>query len=355
MIVDVSLNPVLGDEELKVRMGEPWRSGRIPSLLGTRHQAPFDEVAVPLEEAGDPAAVSRVLADRGVDLAVVTPLSRGLMPNPQHAAAIVRATNEWVAEEWLPAGDGKFVASLRVPLTDVAASLAEIERYAGDERFVQLAVPLRAYLPFGDDFYFPIWSAAAELGLPVCVLDDYSTVVEHPETPVGMVRYFSEKHALRPFAGIVQLSSMITSGLFDRLPELRVIVGDGGLDLSRPMFWRIDRDWRQSRVEIPWVERPPSDYLPDHVRFVTQPEDGLTDGVQLEEDLLRITRAEQLLLFGSHYPYWDNQDARTALGGWDEGIRKRVFSENALEWIPRLRAHAQAQAPARAGADEAGR
>jgi predicted TIM-barrel fold metal-dependent hydrolase len=352
MIVDVSLHPILGDEELKRRMGEPWRSGRIPELLGTRHQAPFDEVVVPAAEAGDPAAVSRTLVERGVDIAIVTPLSRGLLPNPQQAAAVVRATNEWVAECWLPEGDGRFVGSLRVPVTDVAASLAEIEKWEGDERFVQLAVPLRAFLPFGDDFYFPIWQAAAELGLPVCVFDDYSTVVEHAETPVGMVRYYSEKHALRPFAGIVQLASMITSGVFDRLPGLRVIIGDGGLDLARPMFWRIDRDWRQSRVEIPWVERAPIEYLPDHVRFVTQPEDGLTDGVRLEEDLLRITEAERLLVFGSHYPFWDDLDPRTAMAGWDEGTRERVLSSNAFEWIPRLQA--QASGVARAGHEARG-
>lgn len=343
MIIDASLNPVLDDAELKLRMGEPWRSGRIPQLLGTRHQAPFDEILVPLDEAGDPEAVSGVLAETGVDLAIVTPRARGLLPNPQHGAAVVRATNEWVAERWLPEGDGRFVGSLRVPVTDVASSLAELERWGGDERFVQVVVPLRAYLPFGDDFYFPIWQAATELGLPICVLDDYSTVVEHAETPVGMVRYFSEKHALRPFAGIVQISSLITSGVFDRLPDLRFVMADGGLDLARPMFWRIDRDWKQSRVEIPWVERAPIEYLPDHVRFVTQPEDGLTDGVHLEDDLLRITDADRLLLFGSHYPYWDYTDPRTALDGWAEGIRARIMSENVCAWIPRLRSHVEAR------------
>jgi predicted TIM-barrel fold metal-dependent hydrolase len=338
MIVDASLHPILGDDELKRRMGEPWRSGRIPHLLGTRHQAPFDEVVVPLEEAADPAATARVLEERGVDVAIVTPLARGLMPNPQHGAAIVRATNDWVAEEWLPAGDGRFAGSLRVLVTDPSTALAEIERWSGDERFVQIAVPLRAYLPFGDDLYFPIWEAAAELGLPVAIFDDYATVTEHMETPVGMVRYFSEKHALRPFAAIVQVASLITSGVFDRLPNLRVIVGDGGLDLARPMFWRVDRDWRQSRVEIPWVERPPTDYLPDHVRFVTQPEDARTDGLRLEEDLVRILDAERMLLYGSHYPYWDDQDARTTMADWSADVRARVLAENALEWIPRLRA-----------------
>jgi hypothetical protein len=87
--------------------------------------------------------------------------------------------------------------------------------------------------------------------------------------------------------------------------------------------------------------------LPDHFRFVTQPEDGLTDGRRLEEDLVRITDSERLLLFGSHYPYWDNMDARTVMAGWDESIRTRVLSENALNWIPRLHARATAASKGR--------
>jgi hypothetical protein len=106
------------------------------------------------------------------------------------------------------------------------------------------------------------------------------------------------------------------------------------------MFWRIDRDWKQSRVEIPWVERPPTDYLPDHVRFMTQPEDARSDGVKLEEELVRILDAERMLIYGSHYPFWDDQDARTVMSDWSADIRGRILSANALDWIPRLRAFA---------------
>ena len=116
------------------------------------------------------------------------------------------AANAWVAERWLDA-DPRYAGSLRVCVTDVPSALTEIERWAGDPRFVQLVVPLRAFQPYGDEGYFPIWQAAVEHDLPVAIFDDDATVVEHHETPVGALRYFSEKHALRPFAGIVHLAS----------------------------------------------------------------------------------------------------------------------------------------------------
>lgn len=342
MIIDVSVHPTLGDEELRRQLGAPWNKARLPHLLGTRYEPPFAELVAPLDRTGDPQTVSDALfVEQGIDAAIVTPMTRGLLPNPQQAAAVAHATNSWVAERWLPfhGEAGRFLGSIRLAVTDVAAAVTEIETWADHERFVQLAVPLRTFLPYGDEFYFPIWRAAAERGFPVCVYDDASNVVENYETPVGAMRYFTEKHAVRPLAGIVHLSSLITSGVFDRLPDLQFVMGDGGVDLSRPMFWRIDRDWRQGRVEVPWVEKLPSLYLADHVRFVSQPEDGRSDGRSVDEDLVRISDSEQLLLFGSHYPYWDYTDARAALQGWPEETRDKVLARNALEALPRIAAN----------------
>jgi len=340
MIVDASVNPVIGDKELRHQLGSPWGTSRLPPALSTRYEPPFDELAVPPDRAGDSAAAAELLFGKegGVDAAVVTPMTRGLLPNPQQAAAVAHAVNTWVAEQWLacPEADGRFTGSIRVSVIDVATALEEIESWVDDPRFVQIAVPLRVFLPYGDDFYFPIWRAAAELDLPVCIYDDGANVVEHPETPIGPVRFFAEKHAIKPLAAIVHLSSFITAGVFERLPGLRVVVGDGGVDVARPMFWRIDRDWRQGRSEIPWVERPPSSYLREHIRFISQPEDARPDGRRLDDDLMRIVDAENLVLFGSHYPYWDYVEPTSALSDWPEAVRKRILAENTLEFTPRL-------------------
>lgn len=295
-----------------------------------------------MEESGSPEATAdRLFVESNVSVAILSPLTRGLVPNPQMAAAIAHATNSWVVDRWFesPHAKGRFVSTIRISVTNVGAALTEIELWADDPRFVAIAVPLRAFLPYGDDFYFPIWTAAVELNMPIFIFDDNAATVEHPETPVGPLMYLAEKHTLRPMASVVHLSSLITSGVFDRLPDLRVVVGDGGVDVARPMFWRIDRDWRQGRVEIPWVERLPSLYLLDHIRFVSQPEDGTVDGETLDDDLVRISDAEHLVLYGSHFPFWNFLPAETALGGLSRLARERIFSGNALEVVPRLAFH----------------
>jgi uncharacterized protein len=339
LIIDASIHPLVDDAELARLVGQPWAGGRFPHLLGSRYEAPFPELVVSPGQASDPDAVAALMLHEGkVDFALLAPLGRGLLPNPQQSAAVARAINASLAERWLscPTADGRFVGSIRLPVTDVAAALTEIEDWADDRRFVQVVVPLRTFLPYGDDFYLPIWRAASERNLPVCIDDDLAAAAEHAETPIGRPRYFAERFALEQFAGFVHLSSLIASGVFDRLPELRFVFGDGGIDLARPLLWRLDKDWRSGRVEVPWVQRAPSEYVREHIRFVSQPGDCTVDGKQLDDDLIRISEAQNLVLFGSGYPNWTSSNGTHALAGWPAQARERVLGQNALEAIPRL-------------------
>jgi predicted TIM-barrel fold metal-dependent hydrolase len=250
-----------------------------------------------------------------------------------------------VADRFLSrTGDaGRFAGSIRLPVTNVPAALEEIRTWADDPRFVQVSVPMRTFVPYGDDTYLPVWEAAAELGLSVAVYDDYATGVAHPESPVGAVRYFAEKFAATPFSDIIHLTALITCGTFDRVPDLRFIFADASVDLARVMLWRLEKDWRSGRVEIPWVERIPSQYAAPHLRFVTHPEDGVGDGEHVSADLLGLSDAEHLVLFGSHFPYWDAMDAKTVLDQWPAHLHERVLSQNALEVMPRLAHYLRSQ------------
>ena len=43
------------------------------------------------------------------------------------------------------------------------------------------------------------------------------------------------------------------------------------------MLWRLDTNWRALRVEVPWLERKPSEVAREHISFSTQPLEH-TDG-----------------------------------------------------------------------------
>src|SRR5205823_3258876 len=76
--------------------------------------------------------------------------------NPYFSAAVASAINDWLRSEWLDR-DPRLRASLAVCTLDVAGAVAEIERVAGDRRFVQVLLPVRADAPYGNVRYHPLY------------------------------------------------------------------------------------------------------------------------------------------------------------------------------------------------------
>jgi hypothetical protein len=64
------------------------------------------------------------------------------------ARAFARAVNDWIAAEWLDR-DPRLRASIVVPLQNVEFAVDEIERCAGDPRFVQVPVLAMGETPLG--------------------------------------------------------------------------------------------------------------------------------------------------------------------------------------------------------------
>jgi predicted TIM-barrel fold metal-dependent hydrolase len=336
MVIDCSVHPVVTDEHYGETVGPPWNFRKFPKLLGDRYGAPFDQLDTSIEEASSPSALAgRVLQD--VDYAILTPSARGYYPNPQQAAAVAGAANRLLHEEWLdePEASGRYLGSIRVALNDAGVAVREIEKWADDDRFVQIVVPARALGTFGEQRFFPIWKAAAELGLVVYVHDDLGTLAEAPLTQVGYPSFFAEAHAVRPMAGIVQLTSLIIAGVFERLPNLRVVFGDVSVHAARSLVVRTDKDWRSDRLEVPWVTDEPTTYFERHVRFATQPEDQISPHGELAEGGIG-GDSSALTVYGSRRPYWDSVEVDAVVPDWSADARERCLAGNALEFYPRL-------------------
>src|SRR5262245_10333614 len=73
-------------------------------------------------------------------------------------AAFARASNDWIRREWLDK-DPRLRASVVLPIQSPARSVEEIERLAGDHRFVQVLVLAMGEAPLGKSRYWPIYEA----------------------------------------------------------------------------------------------------------------------------------------------------------------------------------------------------
>src|SRR3954464_10007703 len=282
----------------------------------------------------DPAFTAQQLLDtNGISRAVLIGgevLGLGAMPDPDAAAMIASAYNDWLADTWLGA-DERYRGNLVVGAQDPLLAAREIRRAGRDERFVAVLLPLTTIL-MGPRHYHPIYEAAAELGLPVTV---------HPNSGEGIFRtspsmagaaptYYAEWHTGLSQVFQANVISLVCHGVFERFPGLKVIMTEGGLGWIPDVIWRLDKNVRGLRDEVPWVKRLPSEYVVDHVRFTTQPLPEPKRRHHLHV-LFEIARADRTLMFSSDYPHWDFDDPRHALTARPAESRQRVKVDNAVE------------------------
>ncbi len=258
------------------------------------------------------------------------------MPDPDAAAMIASAYNDWIAATWLDA-DERYRGTVVVGAQDPSLAAAEVRRAGADPRFVAVLLPMTNVL-MGQRQLYPIYEAAAELGIPIVV---------HPNSSEGIFRtspglagapptYYVEWHTGLSQVFQANLISLVCHGVFERFPALKVVITEGGLGWVPDVMWRLDKNVRGLRDEVPWVRRLPSEYVVDHVRFTSQPLPEPERRAHLHA-LCEIIHADRTLLFSSDYPHWDFDSPRHALTALPAGIRQRVRVENAVETFgPRL-------------------
>jgi uncharacterized protein len=284
--------------------------------------------------ATNPSYVSSHLLDaHGISRAVLIGgevLGLGAMPNGDIAAVIASAYNEWLAEVWL-AADERYRAALVVAPHDPARAAREIRRVGQRPGFLAVLLPLRNLL-MGDRHYYPIYEAAAEMGLPVTVHPNSAEGIFHtaPSLAGGPPTYYVEWHTGLSQVFHANVTSLVCHGVFELFPTLKVVITEGGFAWLPDLLWRLDKNVRGLRDEVPWIKRLPSDYIFEHVRFTTQPfiEPRRREHLHAMCD---IVHADETLMFSSDYPHWDFDDPKRALSWLPDHCSRRVKAENAID------------------------
>jgi predicted TIM-barrel fold metal-dependent hydrolase len=220
--------------------------------------------------------------------------------NPDAAAALASAVNDWLAAEWLDA-EPRLRASLVVPSQYPELAAREIARLGGHPGFVQVLLPVRSAAPYGNRRFHPLFAAAARYDLVVGI--HFGGAPGNPPTPVGWPSFYLEEYVGMASVFQSQLLSLVSEGLFDQFPTLRVALIESGCTWMPALLWRFDKEWKGLRREVPWVRRPPSDYIREHVRLTLQPFDAPRDPQHLLRLIDRLG-SEEMLLFASDYPHW---------------------------------------------------
>jgi predicted TIM-barrel fold metal-dependent hydrolase len=187
-------------------------------------------------------------------LNMITFAGQGLV-NLDLSAALATAANRLQVDRFT-SKEPRLRASIVVPYEDAQASVAEIERWAGDPNFVQVILLSRTAEPMGQRRYWPIFEAAAKAGLPLAVhAFGYSG---NPVTGAGWPSYYIEEMFGHSPSCQALLVSMVFEGVFERFPDLRLVLVEAGCAWLPALTWRMVKHWHRLRSEVPHVRRPPS-------------------------------------------------------------------------------------------------
>lgn len=284
----------------------------------------------------DPAARARMLDSWGVDRGVLFP-TIGILPWPVDdldlLSAYARAYNTWQAEFFSAIPDRVIPIAL-LNLADLDGAVAELERCL-DLGFRGVFLPpetVGGHKP-GAAHFDPLWRRCAEAGVPLCM----HVVVRFggPAVPfaswheAGVNSLFSFSLGA-PGQLIPCLAAMIGDGVFDRIPDLKVLCVEAGAGWAPYLMDRLDEKHEFFADMLdPSLQLRPSEYIRRNCWFVAEPAER-TIGSAL--DLV----GEDRVLWGSDFPHIDSTlDAasivRDTLAELSEDRQRRVLGANAVE------------------------
>ena len=276
----------------------------------------------------DPETLRAQLLDEwGVDYAVLEVMaSLDSYDLPVVAAGVPSAINDWLIDAWLDF-DPRLRAAIVVAHDYPDLAVAEIERRAADPRFVAVFMPSSAQEQLGSRKYWPIYEAATARGLPIA----FHTGGYMSQHGAGPPSYYLGYHVNISCVMQSQLTSMVTGGMFEVIPGVRVVLTECGLSWTASLCWAMDAAWELMRDDHSHLPRRPSEYVHEHVWFTTQPIEEPDDPAQL---LYAIEEAqlEDRLLFATDYPHWDFDSPAQALPrAMPKELRRAVLCGNAFD------------------------
>ncbi len=279
----------------------------------------------------------------------------------------VRAHHRWAYDEFGSAGDRILLAGVtgHAPCRDMDATLAEV-RWISDHGFVGLVAPgMTGYPdqpPLYDDHWDPLWALCEERELTLIVHAGYgpeagpffgevADVYDEMQIAGGLTdellsrfttsamttKFFNSLDTRRP------LWQLTLGGVFDRHPNLRLLLTEIRADWLPAMLGHLDELFEQHRADLP-AARKPSEYWQSNATTCL----SFAHKAEVE---MRYEIGVDTVAFGRDYPHpegtWPNTGEwiRDAFAGVPEPELRAMLGGNAIArlGLDRTRLNAVAQ------------
>lgn len=239
----------------------------------------------------DPAARLPDMDAMGIDVQVIglSPFHYFYWADAQLSPQVARLQNERIAEA-ARADASRFVGIGTLPMAHPHAAVAEARRIAGEYGFpgVEMGTDVNG-LDLDDEQFEPLWDALEELGLIVLL---HPAGFTHGQR---MTEYYLVNVVGMPLSSTLAVTRMILGGVFERHPELKMLVVHGGGYLTSYAA-RTDHAFRHRPEMRDHIDRLPSEYL--NLLYY----DTTVFDPAILERLVRTYGADHVLL-GTDYPF----------------------------------------------------
>jgi 2,3-dihydroxybenzoate decarboxylase len=250
----------------------------------------------------------RRMDDAGIELSILSLNAPAIqvIDDPGQAVAIAARANDALAEQVARRPD-RFAGLAALPMQDPEAAARELRRCVKELGFKGALVNGFSNTPDGlgclyydQPQYGRFWDEAAALGVPLYL---------HPREPLESQRMIYEGHPwlMGPVWAFGQETAvhalrLMASGLFDRRPELTIILGHLGEGLPFSL-WRAEHRIRKFSRGCP-AQRPLGEYFRNNFYITTA---GNCRTQALLATMLEV--GADRILFSTDYPFEEMQEA----------------------------------------------
>ena len=254
----------------------------------------------------DPETYRRDMAKEGIEFMIAYPspaLSIGLVREFDLAVALARAYNDW-AHDFGAAVDGRIKAAAVIAPQVVSEAVDEIRRAVNHLGAVAVMMPtyVSPGLDLGQPQFDPIYAVAQELGVPVA----FHATAQVSQGAVRFHKYLGVHMVSHPFEQMISIISIISNGVLDRFPELRVAFLEAGVGWVPYWMDRFDEKYHKRNVEMTPLKMLPSEYIKANRCFFT------CEGEESALPLMIERFGDDCILYASDYPHWDTDWPNTA-------------------------------------------
>ena len=263
--------------------------------------------------------------------------------------AVIRAYNDWLAEEYCAVAPDRLIGLGVMPITNADDAVAEMERCKKlGLKGIQLgALPNGKGYPTPEDDRF--WAAAIDLDMPVTVHVAFNRTGPRASQPT--LRYPKEDPVImqrlrRPFLewlcnfGLppsISVAQLVLDGAFERFPKLKVFFAE--TRLGWVPFWLEHMDlwykrhigWAEEQLGFKPLKQLPSEYVRENVYFTVQYE-----RVAVEE---RHHVGVDHIMFATDFPHIENEwpNSRPLVdkiyADVPEDEKRKIWADNAVKYF----------------------